>query len=360
MQRDLSEARLTLLTHSASCCPCPQHTAYPCQRAALPRQPIIFGQHVQPLSPFPMGDSPALGTGYTAPQNTPAVGLLSGNGGSRLLSMTPSPYQAAQSTGFAHLHEEGATVSSTPTTAPGVQDLLAAFRRVAGQERAPTVSPAPAQPDTPGSLMDSPIEAASQARPIATGPASPREEQLPGLEKAAGTDGLLQNEPLETTEPEVQGEAGTAAKVAQASQGDQAGEEPSADDVAASHIDTADDLGTSEAVAESVLAPVGGGPAQEATTTEAASSAAAHVEQLAEGLGATEAVEKVFRQLQAPEVALQWETGTAAVTPPPALPAEEAAAATPAPSQEAESQELAAEQGSIAAQQNRSPSKASR
>ena len=208
--------------------------------------------------------------------------------------------------------------------------------------------------------MDSPIEAASQARPIATGPADSREEIPSGLEKAAWTDGLVQNEAVEVAEPEVQEETGTADGVAQASQGDQAGEVPSADDVAASHIDTASDLSTSEAVPESVSAPAGGVSAQEAATTEAASSAAAHVEQLAEGLGATETAEKVFRQPQAPEVALQGETGAGAVTPPLALPAEEAAAATPAASQETESQEVASEQGTIAAQRNRSPSKASR
>ena len=321
---------------------------------------IQFEQHVQPLSPFPMGDSPAPGTGYTAPQNTPAVGHVSGSGIARHVSLTPSPYQAVESAGFARLNrEEGAMVRSTPAEAPGVQDLLAAFRRAAGQERAPPASPAPAQPDTPGSPMDSPGIAVTRNSQAALGTPGAGEEQASSLHEAAWTDGLVQAEPAAVMEPETQEDAGTAAKAAEAFQGVQAGEVSSADDVAASHIEAGSD--PSEAVQETVLAPAASVPAQEGATAEAASSAVTPVGEPAEGPSATETAEVVLGQSQAPEVRSQGESNAGSVTPPacPALPSEEATAAAPALSQMVDSQEMASEQG-MSAEQKRSPSKAPR
>lgn len=107
---------------------------------------VMFGQHAQPLSPLVMGDSPALGTGYRAPQNTPAA-AISGTAGSHV-SMLLTPSQQADSAAGESpfkLKEEGALVISLPAEAPGVQDLLAAFRRAAGQERPKAASPGPAQ-----------------------------------------------------------------------------------------------------------------------------------------------------------------------------------------------------------------------
>ena len=107
---------------------------------------VMFGQHAQPLSPFVMSDSPALGNGYRAPQNTPAA-ASSGTAGSHV-SMLSTPSQQADAAGESpfKLKEEGALVISIPAEAPGVQDLLAAFRRAAGQERPEAASPSPAQP----------------------------------------------------------------------------------------------------------------------------------------------------------------------------------------------------------------------
>ena len=107
---------------------------------------VMFGQHAQPLSPLVMGDSPALGTGYRAPQNTPAA-AISGTAGSHVSMLSTLSQQADSAAGespFKH-KEEGALVLSISAEAPGVQDLLAAFRRAAGQERPEAASPSPAQ-----------------------------------------------------------------------------------------------------------------------------------------------------------------------------------------------------------------------
>ena len=179
-----------------------------------PHAPIMFGQHVQPLAPFPMGDSPviradspALGTGYRAPQNTPAAALL---GSSSYVSMTSSPSQPAESVGGTRLfREEGAMVFSSHAEAPGVQDLLAAFRRAAGQERPPPASPAPAEPYTPASLEDSSGIVAPQAGQIATESASSGDQPMPEADR---TGINIQGSILEDTESDDEEQTSTGAE----------------------------------------------------------------------------------------------------------------------------------------------------
>ena len=125
----------------------------PMSAAATAQAAGMLAQQLQPLSPFPMGDSPALGTGYRAPQNTPAAYTVSHACGSAFHAsgaLSPgAPWDSAG--GPARLGTgQGAAHAGSPAEAPGVQDLLAAFRRAAGQERLPA-SPVSAPADAASS-----------------------------------------------------------------------------------------------------------------------------------------------------------------------------------------------------------------
>ena len=125
----------------------------------------MLAQQLHPLSPFPMGDSPALGTGYRAPQNTPAACPASHPCGSAFhASGALSPGAPWDSAGGALClaREQGAAGAGSPAEAPGVQDLLAAFRRAAGQERLPA-SPVSAPADPSAQPVSSPLNASVSA-----------------------------------------------------------------------------------------------------------------------------------------------------------------------------------------------------
>lgn len=333
---------------------------------------ITFGQHVQPLSPFPMGDSPALGSGYKAPQNTPAVGPALGLGSGRQITMTPSPYQAAESAGSARLlREEGAMVISVPAEAPGVQDLLAAFRRAAGQERTPPASPALAQPDPFESAVDSPANAASLAEQALSGTPKQREEQASGIGKAAWTDTHIQDRLVAGAEPETHRQAAAAAGAAHTLQDDHAVSVYSADGEAARGSEI---LSAQQAVAghssNSETVPVKGAvhaivePPQEAATTQATSSAMSHIEEAADCVTVSEGAGEALPQLQCPEACPQAESSAGALTSlagAAVAAEEETAAGEPATPQETDSHELVPREGTaLGKEQRRSPSKASR
>ena len=153
----------------------------PMSASAAAQAAGMLAQQLQPLSPFPMGDSPALGTGYRAPQNTPAACTASHPCGSAFhASGALSPGAPWDSAGGATrlAREQGAAHAGTAAEAPGVQDLLAAFRRAAGQERLPA-SPLLASADvasSPGAGMHVDAPQASSAPPDS--PAQPASSQL--------------------------------------------------------------------------------------------------------------------------------------------------------------------------------------
>ncbi len=338
--------------------------------AGSPAPGILFGQHVQPLSPFPMGDSPALGSGYTAPQNTPAAGTASGLGSSRQFSLTPSPYQPAESAGSVRLITEGgAMAGSPPAEAPGVQDLLAAFRRAVGQHRAPPASPAPALPDTPGSLVGSPDHAASSPGVAASQAQQPLPEtpeavdqQLSGTGEPSCTGRHRQDRLIASAELELEEQAGTAA--VDTLQDDGVGGSV-ADEEAVPDSTTASESPNKEADSESGLAPAAVMLAQEAVLTEAASPAAeSHgAQQAAEDLSAAETCHVVPLQQQRPEATSQVESDASPLTPPGGAspPAEEVTAQESLESQDTDLQErLAAEGLGPASEERKSSSKASR
>ena len=288
--------------------------------------------------------------------------------------MTPSPYQSAESAGSVRLiREEGHMASSPPAEAPGVQDLLAAFRRAVGQHRAPPASPAPVLPDTPGSLADSPDNAASSPgvaayRAEQALPETPEaaDQRFSGTEESAWTDGHTQNRHVAGDESSLEEEAATAAGVAHTLQDDRA-DKISLPSVDASDGKTADPLvaelpSSSEAVQEAASAAAPALPARY-FDTEAALPAASHTEQAAKGPIATDTVEEPLLQTHAPEAPLQEERGAGPLMPQSAAspPAGEAAAAEASASQETVLQErLSGEDSGLATELEKSPSKASR
>ena len=161
----------------------------------------MLAQQLQPLSPFPMGDSPVLGTGYRAPQNTPAACTASHPCGSAIHAsgvLSPGvPWDSVGGT-LRLVREQGAAVASSPAEAPGVQDLLAAFRRAAGQERlpaSPVLAPAgAASGPAAGVHADAPQASSAPADPPAQPVSSPPNANLdacnlPGAAEAqAGAD----------------------------------------------------------------------------------------------------------------------------------------------------------------------------
>ena len=138
----------------------------------------MLTQQLQPLSPFPMGDSMALGTGYRAPQNTPAACTASHPYGSVFhVSGALSPGALWDSAGGTTrlAREQSAAHAGTAAEAPGVQDLLAAFRRAAGQEPLP-VSPIPA----PANAASSPAAGMhADAPPASSSPPDPIAQPFP-------------------------------------------------------------------------------------------------------------------------------------------------------------------------------------
>ena len=125
----------------------------PMSAAAAAQAAGMLAQQLHPLSPFPMGDSPALGTGYRAPQNTPAACTAShpcGSATSASGTLSPGMLWDSAGGGPRFVREQGVAQASSPAEAPGVQDLLAAFRRAAGQERLPA-SPVSAPADAASS-----------------------------------------------------------------------------------------------------------------------------------------------------------------------------------------------------------------
>lgn len=168
----------------------PMNHSTPVSAASLAQAADMLRQHVQPLSPFPMmGESPGGGDGCRAPQNTPAAGpALASAGSCGQYSVSPPPYAAWDAAGGARLFKEEAAVApSVPSETPGLQDLLAAFRRAAGQER-PLASPIPVQPASASHPEGGRHTNEPRAVPYAVESPSLESEPALGLERADDRD----------------------------------------------------------------------------------------------------------------------------------------------------------------------------